>query len=261
MDSLPPLSSGAAEWLDRILAIPSTGEPMDNDFPAGLSADDVEYCHHLAGSGDKKAVPYLLAMVRKYPDFPPLYTYLRGAYANQGMEKKTMAIAEEMRRRFPDYLFARMAMAEDALFKGEHETALAELGGTFELRGLYPDRDVFHLSEIRHFYHLAAIIDCELGNTDLATGVLHAFEKTGAPAHLSKAVDRALMLVAFAKLKMKMKEEDELVSVTPLPRDPRPVKTKPAVFRHPEGRHGSESWKNTPDPTFSPWRAPTALWG
>jgi hypothetical protein len=42
------------------------------------------------------------------------------------------------------------------------------------------------------------------------------------------------MLAAFAKLKMKMREEDELVSVTPPPRNPRPVKTKPAVFRHPE---------------------------
>jgi hypothetical protein len=234
MDSLPPLSPGAAEWFDHILAIPSTEKPMDHDLPAGLSAEEVEYCHHLAGSGDKKAVPYLLAMVRKYPDFRPLYTYLRGAYTNQGMDEKTMAIAEEMRRRFPDYLFARMAMAQGALFKGDPETALAELGGRYNLRELYPDRDVFHLTEIWHFHYLAAIIDCELGNADLAVGVLHAFQEIDAPANLSKAVLRAITRVAIAKLKMKMKEEDELVSVTPLPRAPRPVKTKPAVFQHPE---------------------------
>ena len=234
MNSLPPLSPGAAIWLDRILSIPSTGEVLNHDFPVGLSEDDVAYCHHLASSGENHAVPYLLAMVRKYPDFPPLYTYLRGAYVNKGMEKKSMEIAVEMRRRFPDYLFSRLAFAEDALFNEEPETALAELGGHFDLRKLYPDREIFHLTEIRHFYHLAAIIDCEHGNTDLAVGVLHAFEQMDAPGHLSEAVRRAITLAAIAKLNMKMAQEDELVSVTPPPRNPRAVKTRPAVFRHPE---------------------------
>lgn len=69
----------------------------------------------------------------------------------------------------PDYLYARIALAEFAMEKGNRERVLELLGPDLSLRHLYPTRKVFHATEAYNFYQLALLYHMEDGtNLDLA---------------------------------------------------------------------------------------------
>ena len=53
-----------------------------------------------------------------------------------------------MLKRFPDYLFGRLAYARDCLERGDLDKVSEIFEGKFDLKLLYPDRERFHVSEV-----------------------------------------------------------------------------------------------------------------
>jgi len=65
--------------------------------------------------------------------------------------------------RFPDYLFARIGLAGYYLNNDNPEKALEIIEG-YNLKQLYPDRDVFHITEFRALEYFFVRFYCMEGN-------------------------------------------------------------------------------------------------
>ena len=85
---------------------------------------------------------------------PVIYNYLSYAYQSKGDRENGRWWIEECYRRFPDYLFARVNMALLYLSKNEYQRAEEIFAGKFDLKSLYPEREVFHIGEVTAFYHV-----------------------------------------------------------------------------------------------------------
>ena len=93
----------------------------------------------------------LTALIVKYPGVPILKNYLMVAYNARGNYEKATEINHWTIAEHPDYLFARLNAANEFMNIGEFGKVPEILGEHFEIKELYPDRDVFHLSEITNF--------------------------------------------------------------------------------------------------------------
>jgi len=80
-----------------------------------------------------------------------LYNHLARAYSLFGDHKKVEEVVIEEYRKFPNYLFARINYAQICLFSREFEKIPEIFDNKFDLKLLYPDRSVFHVSEVMNF--------------------------------------------------------------------------------------------------------------
>lgn len=63
-------------------------------------------------------------------------------------------ILKETLNKFPTYLFGLTEYGKYLLRRGEHDRISELLNGNFSLETLYPERDVFHITEVSAFYSL-----------------------------------------------------------------------------------------------------------
>ncbi len=65
----------------------------------------------------------------------------------------------------PDYLFSKLNYAEICLKEGNYEKVPEILEGKYDLKSLYPERDLFHITEVVYFMGVVgtcfAIMDME----------------------------------------------------------------------------------------------------
>lgn len=116
----------------------------------------------------KAALPAITALIEKYPDVPQLHNYLYIALFNSGDRMEASRVVQETVRRFPDYLFGRIALAEACLRRGEPENIPEIFGGQFDLTRMYPKRRKFHLSEVLNFLSIVARYHHALGSREQA---------------------------------------------------------------------------------------------
>jgi tetratricopeptide (TPR) repeat protein len=87
------------------------------------------------------------AFCEKYPDFPTIWNNLSCAYQVQENKKKVREITEVIFKKFPDYLFGQVNMANLYLEDNNLEKAEEILQGKYTLKQFYPGRVEFHISE------------------------------------------------------------------------------------------------------------------
>lgn len=135
-----------------------TYDPLPNPVYEALPAEirrQLSDLHHRKGTDSESAIQELVALKQQFPHVPQIYNYLAFAYRYLGdVENAEKAILEEYQR-FPEYLFGRIDYAELCLSKMELHR-IPEIFETFVLERLYPERDVFHISEVMAFNHLMA---------------------------------------------------------------------------------------------------------
>jgi tetratricopeptide (TPR) repeat protein len=90
------------------------------------------------------------------------------AYNERGNYEKATEINRWTLTEHPDYLFARLNEANEYLNSEEFNKVPEILGELFELKALYPDRDIFHLSEITNFLKSVIRYFALTGQIDLA---------------------------------------------------------------------------------------------
>ncbi len=90
----------------------------------------------------KRAEEIYLKVIDAYPDFPSAYHHLALLYERQGRHKQSRKQVEQTHHRFPDYTFARIALARMAVQEKELEKAREYLNPVLQLREL-------HTSEFR----------------------------------------------------------------------------------------------------------------
>jgi len=103
-------------------------------------------------------------LLEQYPDVPQLYNYLHAAYRFLGDQTNADRVIEETLRRFPDYLFGRLAHAERCLRHHELDKVPEIFENKYDLKLMYPNRNRFHISEVVNFNAIMAWYFHERGN-------------------------------------------------------------------------------------------------
>ena len=104
---------------------------------------------------NKKIIAKLTALILKYPKSPQLKNFLSVAYNVQGNNKKATEVNNWILTEHPDYLFAKLNVANDYITDGQPQKVPEVLGEAMEIKELYPGRDLFHLAEVTGFYKVA----------------------------------------------------------------------------------------------------------
>jgi tetratricopeptide (TPR) repeat protein len=127
-----------------------TGEPEKADHNYHYSPEVAELLfksNQMVQRVNPKVLPRLIKLVKKYPRVPAFYNYISSYYAQLGNNEKAYETNRLLLKKFPDYLHAKLNLANEYLLKGSPEKMREILGENLELNDLYPARKVFHLSE------------------------------------------------------------------------------------------------------------------
>ncbi len=156
--------------------------------------------YNLALSQPQQAIAPLLDMIEKYPMVPVFYNYLRVAYEATGQTEKAEAILEVIYRKHPHYLFAKTNYAFRCLRRGMLEKIPEIFNNKFDLQLLYPERDVFHVSEFTAFTGVIALYYFMIGDRDNAVIHYKRLQHCTPNHHLTQIVKTQLYPTFFQRL-------------------------------------------------------------
>jgi hypothetical protein len=145
-------------------------DPVVEALPEA-TRERMETLFDLVHAKPKKAVQELRSMVALHPDVPCLTNWLINSLraGTKADRREAMVLCEGLFRRMPDYFFARTTLADLWLDEGAADKA-AELlfAPGCVLTQLYPERKVFHISEVRHWFYLCGRTKILLGEPGVA---------------------------------------------------------------------------------------------
>jgi len=124
----------------------------------------VEDLYLFAQSHPDQAIAPLLALLETHPNVPVFYRYLQAAYEMTDQEEKAQALAEEAYQKHPDYLFAKTNYALLCLERQNSDEIVEIFERKFDLKLLYPQREVFHIDEFVALSSVMALYYYAIGN-------------------------------------------------------------------------------------------------
>lgn len=130
--------------------------------------EKIGWYHQLALEGKRSSIQTFLSAIQKYPDNPQLKNYLSMLYSQIGDEKKAYETNHWILAEHPDYLFAKLNLANECFLKEEYHKMPEILGEALELKALYPHRDTFHVLEVLAFFRCTVLYFTAIGNIDQA---------------------------------------------------------------------------------------------
>lgn len=142
-------------------------DPEYENLPANIR-QEIENIFYMVYENPGKAIRKVKKLIVTYPDIPQLYNYFIIAYSNIGEQKKAEALILENYKKHPGYLFAKLNYAEICMRKGNYEKVPEIFDHKFELNLLYPERKVFHISEVVNFSGTIGYYYVKTGNREAA---------------------------------------------------------------------------------------------
>jgi hypothetical protein len=115
--------------------------------------------------GDQQLIQPLKQYIQRFPDIPQFKNHLYVVYLQGGKRRKADAVLREIREKHPHYLFGLVNEASRLVQAREIAAARRLLGSSLWLQDLYPDRQVFHISEVMTYYQ--AVIRLLLGEGEV----------------------------------------------------------------------------------------------
>lgn len=143
----------------------------DSEFgrlPRGVQARIYALYDEIRQPRPSDAVAALKALIEQYPNVPSMYNFLYAAHHKLGEHAAAMTVLGTTLERFPDYLFARIALANECLSRGASNEIAAIFDDKFDLKLLYPERTQFHITEVLGFENLVARYFHALGDRERA---------------------------------------------------------------------------------------------
>jgi hypothetical protein len=124
-----------------------------------------------------KIIDKLKVLINKFPKSPILKNYLCKAYITHKMTDEAVNINEKILIEHPNYLFGKINKANDLIYKGEAEKVPSVLGELLDLKALYPDRELFHKSEVLNYLYVVARYFLAIGDSELADNRVEIIKK------------------------------------------------------------------------------------
>lgn len=171
-----------------------TDEPINlHKIPAEIE-NDVEELYFEIQHRPKDTINRLETLLENFPNIPQLYNYLSIAYSMVGDNKKAEEIIKNSFRENPDYLFGRINYAEICINKGDLHKIPEIFNNTYELKMLYPERDVFHVSEVVGFFGVTGLYFNAIGNNEQANVCLKTLKRLSPEHPFTNKLDKQIML-------------------------------------------------------------------
>lgn len=132
----------------RLESFTITSEPviLDNPTPEELALR--EKLLLLAEQNPKAALSELFDAIGKYPNSQQFYQYICASYSRLDEQEKLTEWICKTYELFPNYLFAKCTYAEVKMLSNLADQVPAIFNNTFSLQSLYPERSVFHVTEV-----------------------------------------------------------------------------------------------------------------
>ena len=146
-----------------------------NPIPAGLK-DRIDYYHDLALKGERSSVNKINRAIKQYPRCLQLKNYLTVLYSRLGEKEKCFELNRKIVGEYPDYLFGKLNLAQEYYDRQEYEKIPEILGREMELSAMYPERDIFHVSEVIGFWEQAVLYYSALGDSEKTEELLEYLE-------------------------------------------------------------------------------------
>jgi len=103
----------------------------------------------------KRGLKYLHKLKKKYPRVPVIYNFIGVAYQTLGKEIKRHHVIKDTCKKFPNYVFGKISLAEYQLNAGHHEVISEIFNHKLQLYMHYPNaggNPIFHGIEVQSFY-------------------------------------------------------------------------------------------------------------
>jgi tetratricopeptide (TPR) repeat protein len=188
-DVPPRLLNLEYEITDEPIELPAEREPKLHAAIANRRHELFDRVHNDPAS----VIPDLEALPVQFPSSRILMNWLASAYQKSGNPEKSDELVKRCHDAHPDYLFARTNLASIHLEKGEITQAEAIMHNAWDLKLMYPSRNVFHISEFVAMALVAINYYMHTGKRQAAKVVLEAMTEI-APDH--EATKTALNLMA-----------------------------------------------------------------
>ena len=107
-----------------------------------------------AHKNPQAAIPVLKGLLERFPNAPILMNWLAAAMSRARDFEGAVRVVRQNYEANPNYLFARIAYAQCRVQDGDLDAVDQIFEKQFDLKLLYPERKVFHISEFRAFAHL-----------------------------------------------------------------------------------------------------------
>lgn len=142
-------------------------DPAFEALPPDLR-QEIDGLFHAPRSDYSDVIPQLEDWIQRGAAVPRLYNLLFAGYTQARRHDDARRIVLETCQRFPDYLFGRFELARLSIADGHPEQVREVLGGSYSLNEIVPDREVFHISEVRAWAALLCEMHAEMGEFEHA---------------------------------------------------------------------------------------------
>jgi tetratricopeptide (TPR) repeat protein len=163
---------------------------------------DSRKAHDLAQAKGAQVLPKLLKYIEQYPHMPEFMNYLAMYYVNSGNETKSFEVTLQTVERFPNYLFGKTNLALLYLQQKEYEKVLTVIDESFDVKKASPERDLFHISEVRSMALLAIQYFDETEQLEKAETYLEYLKIT--LPRTEEIVGHLERIIAMARLRIKL---------------------------------------------------------
>jgi tetratricopeptide (TPR) repeat protein len=196
-----------------------TTDPTFANESYGITAElDLEInrlYHEIKKPHKNKTIDKLKLLIEQYPQIPIFKNYLTVAYESLGLTKKANEVIEETIQKHPDYLFAKLNLGNRAFESGNLEKVTELLGKEMDIAVLYPDRTIFHISEVVNFNVLAVRYFGAIGNLDEAETRLAIVKGLAPDSEIAEIAEQSLFKLRMLK-SLERKEEEAKTRITVL---------------------------------------------
>ncbi len=154
---------------------------MDNEY--GITPEIrelIENLYHEVQIKKKGIINKLLKVVNKYPQVPQFKNYLTVAYDLSGNNRKAYECNSWILKEHPNYFFGKINLAAHYFEQKEYDKIPEILGELMEIHALYPERKVFHISEVMAFNRLSVMYFSTIGNLEAAESRFKIMEEINA---------------------------------------------------------------------------------
>ena len=184
---------------------------------------------------ENRFVKKLITLINEYPHIPMFKNYLSVVYNRRGEKSKVREVEEQLFELHPDYLYSKLAKASEYLVAREFDKIPEILGKTLDLKDLYPDRKVFHFSELTNFLFFVIRYYAATDNLASAQRNMQLLEELAPENDLTLEARKYIFMLTIDRAKQIM-EEEKSRSIIPVSKyfPAKTGKRNPPVFNHPQ---------------------------
>ena len=148
---------------------PLIDETTKNQLPKEIEQqkEEIFYLMEKKNCDTQNIVQRLESLHQQYPNDKTIANFLAAGYSINGDKEKYQQLIKENFEKWPEYLFARFNVAQIYIKDQQPEKVYDLFDGKLDLKLFCPERDVFHISEVKSMIWTAAYYAALSDNEEL----------------------------------------------------------------------------------------------